>query len=65
MIQSWQEQDDNLFKGVIRYWDGMRYEGEFNYDEEKKKFSVTGNGKMYYKNNDCISGHFVDGNLNG
>lgn len=43
----------------------MRYEGEFSYDEEKKKFNVTGQGKMYYKNNDSISGHFVDGNLNG
>ena len=58
-------QGQGVFRGLIRYWDGTSYEGEFTYDEAKKRFHVTGAGKFFYKNNDYISGQFVEGNLNG
>jgi hypothetical protein len=56
---------EGVYQGVIRYWEGMRYEGQFMYDDEKKRFHVTGKGRLYYKNNDYISGQFVEGNVNG
>jgi len=43
--------------------DGRMYDGEFRYDIEKQKFIITGNGRLYYKNNDYVGGYFKDGNL--